>query len=614
MLRVLLILFFLPCTTYAQEFWFWPEYSLGQKAANYPGPRIDAPQTPSVTYKTESVPILFHGEEPTQRITEFISTDKIPGKTFTAELWLVNHVNQPVGALVTVKKKFGGSEPVWLLGTFQKNIVFSLKPEGMTFSKLLTHDVTKRGWKNYWLHVVAVADGRTIKLYVNGEMVGEQSAPTMEKFLVSDAEIEIAAYTSKEPYMVLGNLVKMFHLYDQVLDDRAISQRFKYLQTLVEEGKIFPDLFHFTAGPYLNNATQSSIDIIWETDREADFVIEYGTSVPMHQKLELITQKPNIEGGKAPSHIYKATLNNLAGETPYFYNVKATSRDGKSMESGVLTFSTAVRDSSSYTFAVMGDTEARPHINDRISKLIWDERPNLVLNVGDLTDGGMKDHKFEWNYEYFQGVNQLASRVPVFPVPGNGEADLYWYNQYHTYPSQGYYNFRYGNAEFFMLNSNLSEDFDQGARQYLWLEEQLKKSTARWKFVAHHHAPYSADEDDYGDSWKGKGDFGDLQIRKIVSLYEKYHVDMVFFGHLHTYQRSLPIADNKVVRRGGVIYVQGGGGGGNLEDFAPSRAWFSAKTYRGHHYFTVTIHDGVLNFKMYDTEGRLKDYLDIEKQ
>ncbi|MEJ1238038.1 metallophosphoesterase [Chryseolinea sp. T2] len=597
----------------AQEFWFWPKYTLGQKAANYPGPRIDAPTAPAADFKSQSTPILFHGEDPTQRITDFVPADKLPSKTFSAELWIVNHVNQPVGALVTVKKKFGGSEPLWLLGVYQRNVIFSMKPQDVSFSKLLSHDLTKRGWRNYWLHIVAVTDDQSMKLYINGQKVGERSASPMELSQPSAIEIEAAAYTSKEPYMVLGNLVKMFHLYDHSLDERSVQRRFQELQSMVEEGKLFPDLFHFNAGPYLNNATRNSVDIVWETDQKADFVIEYGTSVPLTEKQDLITQEVTSESGSKQTHIYKTTLRDLNPETPYFYNIKAIARDGKSIETGVLTFSTAVKDSSSYSFAVMGDTEARPHINDRISKLIWDERPNIVLNVGDLTDGGMKDHKFEWNYEYFQGVNQLASRVAVFPVPGNGEEDLFWYNQYHTYPSKGYYNFKYGNAEFFMLNSNKAEDFAEGGAQYVWLEEQLKKSTAKWKFVAHHHAPYSADEDDYGDSWKGQGDLGDLRIRKIVHLYEKYHVDMVFFGHLHTYQRTLPIANNKVVKQGGVIYVQGGGGGGNLEDFAPSRAWFSAKTYRGHHYFVVTIHYQSLNFKMYDTEGRLKDYLDLTK-
>lgn len=615
MIRVLVVAFCLCAHSLsAQEWWFWPKYTLGQKAENYPGPRLDPPRLLSSTFKAETVPLLFHDEEPTERISNFIDPDKIPKTTFSAEMWLVNHVNQSVGALVTVKNKFSGAEPVWLLGAYGRNVVFSIKPEGLTFSKLLAYEIERRGWKNYWLHIVAVFDGKKMQLYFNGELVGEQTVSPMAIFKPGDVELEVAAYLRKEPYMDLGNLVKMFHLYDVALDKKTVGDRFEYLKSLVTEGKLFPGIFHFNAGPYLNNATPGSIDIVWETDRPADFVIEYGKKVPLDKSVTMVTQKITTEKDKtSPGNIYKITLKDLDAETPYFYNIKAVARDGSAMESGILTFSTAVKETSSFAFGVMGDTEARPHINDRISKLMWDERPNFIVNVGDLTDGGTKDHKFEWNYEYFQGVGQLAGRIPVFPVPGNGEDDLYWYNQYHTYPQRGYYNFRYGNAEFFMLNSNDAESFSPGGAQYVWLEEQLKKSTALWKFVAHHHAPYSADEDDYGDSWKGAGDLGDLRIRKIVPLYEKYGVDMVFFGHLHTYQRTMAINQGRVDKQNGVIYIQGGGGGGNLEDFAPSRAWFSAKTYRGHHYFTITVHDKDLSFKMYDSEGRLKDFLEIVK-
>jgi Icc-related predicted phosphoesterase len=597
----------------AQEWWFWPKYTLGQKAENYPGNRIDEPISFKPLVSTETVPLVFHGEEPTERREDFVDIAKLSKGSFSIELWVVNHVNQPVGVLSAVKSKYGSESPSWLLGIYDRNILFSLSTEDNPFSNLLSYDIKSGGWKQYWYHIVATFDGSTMSLYVNGELVN--SMKTAKRKDYNDYQLEVASYTHNEPYMDLGNLLKMMRLSDRALSKDEIKKRFEALKTMVVEGKLFPNTFHFNAGPYLNNATTSSIDIVWETDRPADFVIEYGQQVPMDKKITLNTQTINRENIVAKeSNIYTVKLDNLDPETPYFYTIKAKARDGSVMESGILTFSTAVKENSSYAFAVIGDTEARPHINDRVCKMVWEERPNFLMLVGDLTDGGTEDHKFEWNYEYFQGVTQLASRVPVFPVAGNGEEDLYWYDQYHVLPEpEGYYSYKYGNAEFFMLNSNRPEEFAPGEKQYIWLEEQLKKSTAVWKFVAHHHAPYSADEDDYGNAWRGKGDLGDKAIRKIVPLYEKYNVNMVFFGHLHTYQRTLPIRNNIIDKQNGVIYVQGGGGGGNLEDFAPSRAWFSAKTYRGHHYFMVTVHGNELNFRMYDTEGRLKDYLDLKK-
>lgn len=597
-----------------QEWWFWPKYTLGQRAANYPGNRIESPTTIAKVVSPASVPLLFHGEEPTERITNFLEPEKIPAGPFTAELWLVNHVNQKIGALVTLKDRSGVQEPEWLLGISGKDVIYTLKSEGAPFANIVSHEIEARGWKKYWFHLVAVYDGANMKLYLNGALVKTLPAGKRRSYDPSQLELEVAAYLKNEPYMDLGNFVKMLSLHANALTDAAIAERFKQLNTMVEEGKLYPDLFHFNAGPYLNNVTATSISVVWETDRSADFVVAYGQQVPLDKKMTISSQSLKREPGPGQSNIYKITLTGLDPETPYFYNIKAKAFDGTEMESGILTFTTAVKPASAFAFGVIGDTEARPHINDRVSKLLWDERPNFIMLVGDLTDGGVKDHKFEWNYEYFQGMTQIASRVPVFPVPGNGEDDLFWYDQYHVLPAkQGYYTFSYGNADFFMLDSNQPQEFAPGGKQYVWLEEQLRRSTAQWKFVAHHHAPYSADEDDYGNSWKGTSTSGDPAIRKITELYERYKVDMVFFGHLHTYQRSLPIRNNLVDKTNGVIYVQGGGGGGNLEDFAPSRAWFSAKTYRGHHYFTVSVHGNTLNFKMYDTQGSLKDYLDLKK-
>lgn len=597
-----------------QEWWFWPKYTLGQRAANYPGNRQEPPVTAAKVVSPASVPLLLHGEEPTGRITNFFEPEKIPAGSFTTELWLVNHVNQKIGALVTLKDRTGAVEPEWLLGISGKDVIYTLKSEGSPFANIVSHEINARGWKNYWLHLVAVYDGAKMKLYLNGELVKTLPAGKRRSYDPQQIELEVAAYLKNEPYMELGNFVKMLALHATALTDAAISERFQRLKTMVEEGKLYPDLFHFNAGPYLNNVTATSISVVWETDRPADFVVEYGQQVPLDKKMTISSQNLRTEPGPGQSNIYKITLTGLDLETPYFYNIRAKAFDGTEMESGILTFTTAVKPASAFAFGVIGDTEARPHINNRVSKLLWDERPNFIMLVGDLTDGGVKDHKFEWNYEYFQGMTQIASRVPVFPVPGNGEDDLFWYDQYHVLPAkQGYYTFSYGNADFFMLDSNQPQEFAPGGKQYVWLEEQLKRSTAQWKFVAHHHAPYSADEDDYGNSWKGTSTSGDPAIRKITALYERYKVDMVFFGHLHTYQRSLPIRNNLVDKTNGVIYVQGGGGGGNLEDFAPSRAWFSAKTYRGHHYFTVSVHGNTLNFKMYDTQGSLKDYLDLKK-
>jgi len=89
--------------------------------------------------------------------------------------------------------------------------------------------------------------------------------------------------------MDLGNMLKMLRLENFAITSEEINNRYNVLLTMVEEGKLFSNLFHFNAGPYLNNATSTSMDIVWETDRPSDFVIEYGKQVPLKNKKEIST-------------------------------------------------------------------------------------------------------------------------------------------------------------------------------------------------------------------------------------------------------------------------------------------------------------------------------------
>jgi hypothetical protein len=151
------------------------------------------------------------------------------------------------------------------------------------------------------------------------------------------------------------------------------------------------------------------------------------------------------------------------------------------------------------------------------------------------------------------------------------------------------------------------------SEQYQWLEKELAASKATWRFVSYHHPSYSSDEDDYGDLWRGKSEWGDLRLRPLSKLYDKYGVDIVWNGHIHSYERSWPLVDDKPVDRGGTIYLVTGGGGGGLETAGPIKPYFQNTVKHGHHYCRVGVNGRTLEFKAFDLEGRLFDTLKIEK-
>ncbi|MEO0900232.1 MAG: metallophosphoesterase [Bacteroidota bacterium] len=602
LLCLLTILIFCECT-FAQKLvadWtFHPNYTLYRNAANYPGNKIDPPKSRFEIFKTVGDPIHYFQQKPTDRLINFMESEEIPDGPFSVELWLINHVNLPVGAMICARNQ---KNIPWLMGYFGKEVSFSMTD--VKGKQHLIKGKVEKAWKKYWVHLVGTWDGEKMTLYLNGKKLGENPQVGVWK-KEEGTELELAGYFEKEPYMINSNLVKAGRIYEGAMGPKEINKRFAFLQSQVENGFLFPDTLHFNAGPYLHLATQHTINILWETNQLTKAKVRYGRTLPLDQVEEL----------EEAAYIQEIQLKDLAPATPYYYEIEVENLNGQKMSSGILTFGTAGREDEPISFCLIGDTESRPQINNRLGEMIWEERPNFILHLGDITDGGKKPHKFEWNYEYFTGIIPVASRIPVFPVPGNGEGDLYWYKKYHKLPgNEAYYTFSYGNADFFMLNSNAANELKNGGAQYEWLKKELASSEAEWKFIAHHHCPISSDENDFGNTWAGEESTkGDPRFDALRALYEKEGVDVVFFGHVHAFERTYPMKGGKVDDQNGVVYIKSGGAGGHLEDFVPTHNSFTQKNQRGHHYCKVDIFKNHFVFRMYDIEGRLKDYVEWKK-
>jgi acid phosphatase type 7 len=360
------------------------------------------------------------------------------------------------------------------------------------------------------------------------------------------------------------------------------------------------DFPHFVVEPYLQNVTPTSITVMWETSFPGTSVVRYGVGAPTETK----------EGPKDVT-LHEVELTGLTPNTPHVYQVETVGPGGK-VTSTPLTFGTAVGPDDAFSFVLIGDTQKNPAVTRKIATLAWQRRPNFVVHLGDVVDNG--PDKREWVHELFGPCKDLFSRVAVFPCIGNHEKDHAWYYRYFSLPAPEYhYRFRYGNADFFSIDTN--KGVAPGSGQYRWLDAELGKSTARWKFCYHHHPAYTSDSDDYGDTFKGKASpHGDRNARKLVELYEKHNVDVVFNGHIHVYERTWPLRGGKVDREKGVLYLTSGGGGGKLEDFAPVPTWFKAQCRSDYHFCYVTVQGSRLSVKAFDHQGALFDTFDLDKK
>ena len=530
--------------------------------------------------------------------------DFLPKRELTVSIWAAIEAPQKWGGLVGVMEDDGDTERGWLVGYDEDHFTFALSTTGaddgdgrMTYLRGTTK------WEPGRLyHVVAVYDGELMELYVNGKHEATSKEQSGDILYPSAAPYVVGCYRDRnEDYRLEGRIAELA-VYDQAAKSAWVEHEFEHQLALAEqEAKLAKVGEGFVVHPYLQYATQTSITIMWRTAVPGTTTVRWGETSDCAQHVTLEGQ----------TELHEVELTGLSAETQYFYCVETICEDGSLVESDVFTFSTAVKRDTPFAFAVLSDTQGNPEVSLQLATMAWAQRPNFCLHAGDLVSTGKNpDH---WTQHFFPGMKPLIERVPFYPVLGNHEQNAKHYFDYVSLPDpEYYYHFRYGNADFFMIDSN--RNIDPGSEQYQWLETQLAASDAQWKFVCHHHPPYSSDENDYGNLWKtNKSTRGDLRVRQLSKLYDKYEVDFVWNGHIHSYERTWPVR-NERANSHGTIYMITGGGGGGLETAGPFRPFFQNNVKRGHHYCLVAINGNTLELKAFDLEGRLFDSVSISKK
>jgi alkaline phosphatase/predicted phosphodiesterase len=449
-----------------------------------------------------------------------------------------------------------------------------------------------------------------------GYLTGPGSDPTMQPLIGRGAGVQPAMEWHSGSHT--NQLVPLFmkgpgtpHISDQVLgvdkkhgpyiDNTAIPQSIRTLWA-----KNLPVKVSFLVKPYLQQARKDGITVMFESTLPTTATVRYGEATPNAEKANLSQQ---VESSTMQP-LHEITLHNLKPETNYFYQVVATDTSGSVIESEVLSFKTNVNDNSAYAFAVFSDSQTNPTVWGTIAELAWRERPNFAIHAGDIVGTGRI--KEQWVDHFLNPGHVFLGRIPTYFILGNHEGNADNFYKYISNPDPEYYfSFTYGNADFFMLDS--CRDLKPGSEIYNWLDSALARSTAQWKFVVHHHPPYTSDEDDYGDTYKELSLLGAPVVQPLIPLYDKHQVDMVFYGHIHDYERTWPIRNNQINHSDGVVYIQTGGCGGGLENYAPTRSWFTQKLHRDHHFCLVNIHENNLHFQAIDQNWQLFDTFSIKK-
>ncbi|KAA0057773.1 nucleotide pyrophosphatase/phosphodiesterase-like [Cucumis melo var. makuwa] len=217
---------------------------------------------------------------------------------------------------------------------------------------------------------------------------------------------------------------------------------------------------------------------------------------------------------------------------------------------------------------------------------------DIVFHIGDLSYAN--GYLSEWD-QFTAQVEPIASRVPYMVASGNHERD--WPNTgsfYSNMDSGGecgvpaetmfyfpaenrakfWYSTDYGLFRFCIADTE--HDWREGSEQYRFIEQCLASADRQkqpWLiFAAHRVLGYSSN-----DWYASQGSFEEPMGREsLQNLWQKYRVDIAFYGHVHNYERTCPVYQHQCVNAektqysgtmNGTIHVVVGGAGSHLSPF-----------------------------------------------
>lgn len=449
----------------------------------------------------------------------------------------------------------------------------------------------------------------------------------------------------------------------------------------------------FLVEPYLqwggspDQSAAPSLEVHWQTDdSDGQWSVEYALAEgqawreaepPAMRKIVV----PPIE----PHRLYRASLKELppGGRIPY-----------RLRKAGTIVFGSQAivpkTGDSPYRFAVFGDCGANTKEQRAVAFQAYAAQPDFVMITGDIvySRGRISEYREKfWPIYNANGASPALGgplmRSTVFlTAPGNHDISsrdlgkypdglayfLYWSQPLNgptgeegghlvpplvgpeantkafkdaagpAYPRMSNYSFNYGNSHWTVLDANSYVDWTD-PKLLGWVKADLASANrAAWRFVAFHQPGFNS----------SKAHFGIQNMRLLAESFEEGKVDVVFSGHVHNYQRTLPlhfVADREptggqprnkelvpgrwrldrafdgrnVTRADGVIYLVTGAGGARLynpeqQDDPTSWQEFTCKFVSKVHSLTVAEVEGPrLTIRQVALDGKELDRFVVTK-
>ena len=380
-----------------------------------------------------------------------------------------------------------------------------------------------------------------------------------------------------------------------------------------QEGTDFglvPELLsNFPRGPFVQNASSRSIQVIWKTPLPTDAMVEFGLA-------------PSLGSSVAEpfrTTVHALTLTNLAPATRYYYRVSSSTPSGDRALSAIADFTT-LSEGGDVHFAVIGDSGQGSVGQYRVAGVLERLNPDLVLHSGDVIYPSFTEPRADTRC--FSVYQKQMKRVPFYFTIGNHDvySGVSYYLDAFFLPTNSvrvdlhgmattpehYYSFDHGDAHFSVLYQPIVSQYKMavGDPQYQWLTNDLAKTTKPWKFMLF-HMPMRTSSLHRFDNYNLNGIYDRFEVQEVVwPVAARYGVQLVITGHDHSYERFSPVD--------GVHCVVTGGGGG-IPYGLQQRDELSAQFRSVYHCLDITITGGTLALRALDGEGREFDSMVIQR-
>ncbi|KAL6616223.1 hypothetical protein ACP70R_038493 [Stipagrostis hirtigluma subsp. patula] len=329
------------------------------------------------------------------------------------------------------------------------------------------------------------------------------------------------------------------------------------------------------------DSTATSMRLTWVSGDGRPQQVQYGVGKSATSQVTTFTQRdmcgvPVLPspakdfGWHDPGYIHSAVMTGLQPSQSYSYRYGSDSVGWSDM----IKFRTPpAAGSDELLFVIYGDMGKAPldpsvehyiqpgsiTVTNAVAKEMQTRKVDSIFHIGDISYA--TGFLVEWDF-FLHLIKPLASQVSYMTAIGNHERDYaesgsvyvtpdsggecgVAYESYFPMPAVGkdkpWYSIEQGSVHFVVMSTEHA--WSKNSEQYNWMSEDLSsvnRSRTPWVIFIGHRPMYSSHA---GIPLNVDPNF----LASVEPLLLNYKVDLVFFGHVHNYERTCAVYQSKCI-------------------------------------------------------------------